>query len=207
MQSGLDLGVPVNTVTESVFARSASGHRRLRAATRVLSGPDGALPADHREALVERVRSALWASKVVAYAQVLDQIRAASEAYGWDVDLSEVARIWRGGCIIRARLLERIRQEYAAQQLPTLLAAPSVVTGLGQAEGRWRSVVAQAVSAGIPVPGFSAALAYYDTVRAPRLPAAWCRVCATSSEPTPTDESTARAPSTQNGRSTGPRPR
>lgn len=83
-----------------------------------------------------------------------------------------MARIWRGGCIIRAGLIERIRQEYAAQQLPTLLAAPSVVTGLGQAEGRWRSVVAQAVSAGMPVPGFSAALAYYDTVRAPRPPAA-----------------------------------
>jgi 6-phosphogluconate dehydrogenase len=173
VQTALELGVPVNTIAESVFARSTSGHASLREASReVLAGPEGGLADEDPEALVAAVRSALWASKVVAYAQGLDQIRAASEAYGWDVDVSEVARIWRGGCIIRARLLERIRQEYAAQNLPTLLAAPSVAEGLRDAQSAWRSVVAQAVRGGVPVPGFSAALAYYDTVRAPRLPAA-----------------------------------
>jgi 6-phosphogluconate dehydrogenase len=173
VQTALELGVPVNTIAESVFARSTSGHRTLREASReALAGPNGGLPQEDAEALVGAVRSALWASKVVAYAQGLDQIRAASENYGWDVDVSEVARIWRGGCIIRARLLERIRQEYAAQRLPTLLAAPSVAEGLRDAQPAWRSVVAQAVQAGVPVPGFSAALAYYDTVRAERLPAA-----------------------------------
>ncbi|HET7277457.1 MAG TPA: NADP-dependent phosphogluconate dehydrogenase [Dermatophilaceae bacterium] len=172
VQTALELGVPVNTIAESVFARSASGHRSLREAAAVLAGPAGTLAREDRDRLVDSVRSALWSSKVVAYAQGLDQIRAASEAYAWDVDISEVARIWRGGCIIRARLLERIRQEYAAQHLPTLLAAPSVVEGLEAAQPAWRSVVAEAVQAGIPVPGFSAALAYYDTVRAQRLPAA-----------------------------------
>jgi 6-phosphogluconate dehydrogenase len=176
VQTALELGVPVNTIAESVFARSTSGHSTLREASRaVLTGPEGSaggLTEQDRDSLVSSVRSALWASKVVAYAQGLDQIRAASEAYGWDVDVSEVARIWRGGCIIRARLLERIRQEYAAQHLPTLLAAPSVAEGLRDAQPAWRSVVSQAVRAGVPVPGFSAALAYYDTVRADRLPAA-----------------------------------
>ncbi len=172
VQIALELGVPVNTIAESVFARSTSGHRSLRQAARSLAGPSGSLEDDRRAELVDAVRSALWASKVVAYAQGLDQIRAASEAYGWDVDISEVARIWRGGCIIRARLLERIRQEYAGQHLPTLLAAPSVAADLGAAQDAWRTVVARAVGAGIPVPGFSAALAYYDTVRAARLPAA-----------------------------------
>jgi 6-phosphogluconate dehydrogenase len=174
VQSALELGVPVNTIAESVFARSTSGHRELREAAAALGGPDAAVDAgsEGRDELIEAVRAALWCSKVVAYAQGLDQIRAASTAYDWDVDLSEVARIWRGGCIIRARLLERIRQEYAAQSLPTLLAAPSVVAGLNASEGAWRRVVARAVAAGTPVPGFSSALAYYDTVRAERLPAA-----------------------------------
>jgi len=177
VQTALELGVPVNAIAESVFARSASGHRDLRTAARqALTGPRG-LPDDDpalsdRKQLVESVRAALWSSKVVAYAQGLDQIRAASLTYGWDVDISEVARIWRGGCIIRARLLERIRAEYAAQNLPTLLAAPGVAEELGRAQADWRRVVALATAGGVPVPGFSAALAYYDTVRAERLPAA-----------------------------------
>jgi 6-phosphogluconate dehydrogenase len=125
-----------------------------------------------REKLVDDVRAALWSAKVVAYAQGLDQIRAGSEAYGWDVDVAEVAKIWRGGCIIRARLLERIRAEYAAGNLATLLAAPGIAAELGQTQAGWRSVVALATAAGIPVPGFSSALGYFDTVRADRLPAA-----------------------------------
>ena len=172
VQIALELGVPVNTIAESVFARSASGHAELRKAAREhLTGPDRSIDTDTKQ-LVDDVRQALWASKVVAYAQGLDQMGTASKQYGWDIDVAEVAKIWRAGCIIRARLLERIRSEYAAGNLPTLLAAPSVASGLGQAQDGWRRVVAGAATAGVPVPGFAAALGYYDTVRAERLPAA-----------------------------------
>jgi 6-phosphogluconate dehydrogenase len=172
VQSALELGVPVSAIAESVFARSASGHVRLREAARsALSGPTGGSVED-AEALVDDLRSALWASKVVAYAQGLDQIATASSTYGWDVDISAVARIWRGGCIIRARLLERIRAAYADADLPSLLVAPDVAQDLAAAQEGWRRVVREAVSMGVPVPGFSSALAYYDTVRRERLPAA-----------------------------------
>jgi 6-phosphogluconate dehydrogenase len=172
VMSALELGVPVNAIAEAVFARSTSGHERLRTAARAaLVGPKGGSVAD-QSTLVDDVRSALWASKVVAYAQGLDHIRAASENYQWDVDISTVARIWRGGCIIRARLLERIRQAYADPDLPTLLVDPGVVEGLTNAQDGWRRVIGQAATLGVPVPGFAAALAYYDTVRSERLPAA-----------------------------------
>jgi 6-phosphogluconate dehydrogenase len=170
--SALELGVPVNSIAESVFARSTSGHERLRTAARsALAGPQGGSVAD-LPTLVDDVRSALWASKVVAYAQGLDHIRAASENYEWDVDISTVARIWRGGCIIRARLLERIRQAYSDPDLPTLLVDPGVVEGLTNAQDGWRRVIGQAAALGVPVPGFASALGYYDTVRRDRLPAA-----------------------------------
>jgi 6-phosphogluconate dehydrogenase len=173
VQSALELGVPVNTIAESVFARSTSGHTELRSAGQAaLRGPDRTIDSADRQALVDDVRAALWSAKVVAYAQGLDQIRTASELYGWDVDIAVVARIWRAGCIIRARLLERIRGEYAANDLTSLLEAESIAAELAQAQDAWRRVVGLATAGGVPVPGFSAALAYYDTVRAPRLPAA-----------------------------------
>jgi len=171
VQSALDFGTPVNVIAEAVFARSASGHAELRAAARgALPGPQRDMGTD-RDQLADDVRLALWSSKVVAYAQGLDQIKIASENFGWGIDVGEVAKIWRGGCIIRARLLERIRAEYAAHQLPTLLAAPSVAKELGEAQDAWRRVVSASVNAGVPVPGFGSALAYFDTVRAARLPA------------------------------------
>jgi 6-phosphogluconate dehydrogenase len=172
VQSALELGVPVNAIAEAVFARSTSGHLRLREAARgALSGPRGERVGDTRT-LVEDVRAALWASKVVAYAQGFDQLRAASEAYRWGVEVATVAKIWRAGCIIRARLLERIREAYANADLPTLLADPDVAEGLRQAQDGWRRVVSLAAGQGVPVPGFASALAYYDTVRRGRLPAA-----------------------------------
>src|SRR5699024_10151162 len=121
---------------------------------------------------VDHVRDALYSAKVVAYAQGLDQIRTASEEYEWNIDIADVAKIWRAGCIIRARLLEQIRSEYAGANLPTLLTAPSIREGLDRAQEGWRATVATAARAGVPAPGFSAALAYYDSVRAQRLPAA-----------------------------------
>jgi 6-phosphogluconate dehydrogenase len=173
VQSGLELGVPVSTIAESVFARAASGDATIRRAARgVLTGPSRELGDVDRERLVDNVRQALWASKVVAYAQGLEQIRAASDEYGWDVDVATVARIWRGGCIIRARLLSQISDEYAAGGLATLLVAPSIVAGLTERQDGWRRVVGLSTTSGVPVPGFSSALAYYDTVRAERLPAA-----------------------------------
>ena len=173
VQSALDLGTPVNTIAESVFARAISSSPELRTAARAaLHGPDRGIRVADRGVFVEQVRQALWASKVVAYAQGLDEIRMAAAEYGWNIDIAEVARIWRAGCIIRARLLERIRSEYAAGNLVTLLEAPSIVAGLTEAQEGWRTVVAEAVRAGVPVPGFSAALAHYDQARAPRLNAA-----------------------------------
>ncbi len=168
VQTALTLGVPVAAIAEAVFARALSSHPQLRAAAQAsLAGPDRQITAD-RAQLVDDVRRALWASKVVAYSQGLDQIRTAAAEYGWQIDVAEVARIWRAGCIIRAKLLERIRSEYAAGGLVSLLAAPSVAAELAASQQGWRRVVAQAVTAGVPVPGFASALAYYDAARAPR---------------------------------------
>lgn len=174
VQEALELGVPVNTIAESVFARSVSGHADIRqAGGETLQGPTPrGIGEEERAALVESLRQALWASKVVAYAQGIDEMRHASQVYDWSIDIAEVAKIWRGGCIIRAKLLDRIRSEYATQELATLLAAPSVAQGLAEVQDGWRGTIAHATAAGVPVPGFSAALAYYDTLRAQRLPAA-----------------------------------
>jgi 6-phosphogluconate dehydrogenase len=174
VQAALELGVPVNAIAESVFARSASSHPELRSAARAaLEGPArGAEPPADLDGFVEDVRQTLWSAKVVAYAQGLHLIRVASDTYGWDVDIESVARIWRAGCIIRARLLERIRSEYAAHNLTTLLEAPGIRSGLTATQDSWRRVVGAAARAGVPVPGFAASLAYYDTLRAERLPAA-----------------------------------
>jgi 6-phosphogluconate dehydrogenase len=171
VQIALELGVPVPSIAEAVFARSISGDALVRDASRpVLSGPDRQVPAT--DTLVDDVRDALWASKVAAYAQGLEMIRKASQVYDWSVDIAAVARIWRGGCIIRARLLAQISDEYAGSHLATLLVAPSIASGLADRQDSWRRVVGVATAAGVPVPGFASALAYYDTVRAERLPAA-----------------------------------
>jgi 6-phosphogluconate dehydrogenase len=170
VQIALDLGVPVSGIAEAVFARSLSGHAGLRKAARDLPGPRGGEPAGAD--LADQVEQALYASKIVAYAQGFDQIRAGSDEYGWDIDLGAVASIWRGGCIIRAAFLDRIRAAYRADpSLPTLLTGPHFVDALGGAQQAWRRVVAGATERGIPVPGIAAALSYYDALRAERLPA------------------------------------
>ncbi|MDR2974657.1 MAG: NADP-dependent phosphogluconate dehydrogenase [Propionibacteriaceae bacterium] len=173
VQEALNLGVPASTIAEAVFARATSSSPELRAAGQeALTGPDQHIEVEDRDEFTEQVRQALWASKVVAYAQGLDEIRVGAEEYGWSIDVASVARIWRAGCIIRARLLDRIANEYAANHLVTLLEAPSIAEGLAQAQVSWRRVVASAVEAGVPAPGFASALTYYDQVRAPRLNAA-----------------------------------
>ncbi|MEU7834195.1 MULTISPECIES: NADP-dependent phosphogluconate dehydrogenase [unclassified Nonomuraea] len=171
VQGALDLGVPVTGIAEAVFARALSGHPEQRAAAASLEGPK--LSGVGGRELIEDVRQALYASKIVAYAQGFDQMAAASKEYGWDLDLGAMATIWRGGCIIRARFLDRIRAAYDTDRaLPTLLADPTFAAALNLAQESWRRVVTTAVQIGVPTPGFSSALAYYDGLRRERLPAA-----------------------------------
>ena len=171
VQDALDLGVPVSGIAEAVFARSLSGHADLRQAARQLPGPRPT-PAQAAE-FADQVEQALYASKLVSYAQGWNMIDVGSREYDWGIDLGKIAVIWRGGCIIRAAFLDRIRAAYAANpDLPMLLADEEFGKDLATAQDSWRNVVATAVRLGIPVPGFSAALAYYDALRAERLPAA-----------------------------------
>ncbi len=171
VQTALDLGVPVTGIAEATFARALSAHPEQRvAAQRALPGP-GEAPAVDRETFVDDVRKALYASKVVAYAQGYDMMAAASEEYGWDIDLGAMATIWRGGCIIRARFLDRIKEAYATERPASLLVAPYFRDAVADGQEAWRRVVAHAALAGIPTPAFSSSLAYYDGLRSERLPA------------------------------------
>ncbi|MBV9795844.1 MAG: NADP-dependent phosphogluconate dehydrogenase [Actinobacteria bacterium] len=174
VQSALDLGIPITGIAEATFARSLSGHADQRAAAREAFGTDrNPLDLKDRDAFIEDVRRALYASKVVAYAQGFDQIAAGSDEYDWDIDRGAMATIWRGGCIIRARFLDRIRAAYDDDQaLTSLLVAPYFADAVRSGVDSWRRVVAQAATAGIPSPAFSSSLAYYDGLRAGRLPAA-----------------------------------
>jgi 6-phosphogluconate dehydrogenase len=174
VQIALDLGVPVSGIAEAVFARSLSGHSELRAASRELAGPT-ARPLGEAEAgaFADQVEQALYASKIVSYTQGFHEVTAGSEEYGWDIDLGAVASIWRGGCIIRAAFLDRIRAAYDARaDLPSLLADKTFAEEIGAAQDDWRAVLVAATRQGVPTPGFAAALAYYDALRADRLPAA-----------------------------------
>ncbi|PSL57930.1 6-phosphogluconate dehydrogenase [Saccharothrix carnea] len=171
VQEALELGVPVTGIAEAVFARSLSGRAGQRQAVREAFGP-AEVEGGADDSLVEDVRQALYASKVVAYAQGFDQMRAASAEYGWDLDLGAMATIWRGGCIIRARFLDRIREAYdKAPELASLLVDDYFRDAVKSAEAAWRRVVVKAVTAGVPAPGFVSALAYYDGLRSERLPA------------------------------------
>jgi len=173
VQESLNLGVPAAVIAEAVYSRAASSSPELRAAAhKALQGPDRTITADDRDGFIADVRQALWCAKVIAYAQGLHLIKVAGEEYGWNIDVAACARIWRAGCIIRAKLLDRISNEYAANNLETLLEAPSISKELGNSNPAWRRVVARAAEAGIPIPGFSAALSYYDLVRAERTNAA-----------------------------------
>ncbi len=205
VKTGLDLGAPIATIAEAVFARSLSAATMLRESGRTLDGPRpsaapstgsghasagtgsddgsagsrsagtsaGTITAGDRAADVETVRQALFAGKILAYAQGLHEIAVGAREFGWDTDLGEVARIWRAGCIIRARFLDRIADAYAAQpQLSSLLSAPYFRDSLNDTQQSLREVVVAAAEAGIPVPALSSALAYYDGIRAPRSSAA-----------------------------------
>jgi 6-phosphogluconate dehydrogenase len=174
VQNALDLGVPITGIAEATFARALSGSAPQREAARgKLAAHTGEWSIQDKDQFVEDVRQALYASKVVAYSQGFDQIAAASEEYGWDIDRGAMARIWRGGCIIRARFLNRITEAYERDaDLPLLLADDYFADAVGNSLAAWRRVVAAAAQNGIPTPAFSSSLAYYDGIRAERLPAA-----------------------------------
>jgi 6-phosphogluconate dehydrogenase len=173
VQSALDLGVPVSAIAEAVFARALSSQKREReAAARILHGPNTRAGGERDASLIDAVRDALYASKIVAYAQGFAQMAAASDHYTWDLKPGEIATIWRGGCIIRAKFLDRIKEAYDQQpDLKNLLLVPYFRDGVEHAQEEWRRVVGLAVQRGIPAPTFSSTLAYYDGYRRARGPA------------------------------------
>ncbi|PPF65404.1 MULTISPECIES: NADP-dependent phosphogluconate dehydrogenase [unclassified Agreia] len=172
VQTALDLGIPVSGIAEAVFARALSSKPAQRAASSSLPGPSETVAVDDPAAFIEDVRKALYASKIIAYSQGFDAIVAGAEHYGWDIKKGEIAKIWRGGCIIRARFLNRITEAYAENPgLVALVTAPYFTEAIAGTQDAWRRVVVSAVQAGIPTPAFSSSLAYYDGLRADRLPA------------------------------------
>ena len=172
VQNALDLGVPITGIAEATFARALSGSTPQREAGRILPAVAGEWDVTDRDAFIEDVRLALYSSKVVAYSQGFDQIAAAAEEFGWEIDRGAMARIWRGGCIIRARFLNRITEAYERNpELALLLADPYFTEAVGNGVAAWRRIVSQAALNGVPTPAFSSSLAYYDGVRAERLPA------------------------------------
>jgi len=173
VKSALDLGVPVTGIAEAVFARALSGSvPQRRAAAGLASGKLGQRPTDAQR-FVADVRQALYASKIIAYAQGFNQIQAGSDEYGWGITPGVLATIWRGGCIIRAKFLNRIKDAFDADPaLPTLIADPYFRSAVEASVDGWRRVVVTATELGIPIPGFSSALSYYDGLRTERLPAA-----------------------------------
>jgi 6-phosphogluconate dehydrogenase len=169
-QSALELGVPLTGITEAVFARMLSSQKTQRVhAADILRGP---ATSKAQRSLIDDVEAALYASKIVAYAQGFEHIAAGSKEYGWHVDPGALATIWRGGCIIRAKFLDRIKEAYEAEaDLPSLMLAPFFNDALAQAQSAWRRVVKTAVDQGIPIPAFASSLAYYDGYRRARGPA------------------------------------
>ncbi|MDY3679015.1 MAG: NADP-dependent phosphogluconate dehydrogenase [Actinomyces urogenitalis] len=177
-QTALELGVAVPAIAEATFARAVSSSAPQRAAVREAEIEAGEREVtfeseEDRQAFVDAVRQALYGSKIAAYAQGFDEIATASQANDWDVDLGAMARIWRGGCIIRARFLDDITRAYAEEpELASLLTAPVFASALEDALPAWREVVSVSALSGVPAPAFASSLAYVDQLRAPRLPAA-----------------------------------
>lgn len=170
--AALDEGVPLTLIAEAVMARSLSALKEEReAAAKVLTGPQPQFNGD-RQAFVEDIRRALYAAKIVSYAQGYALMRAASETYGWNLNYGGIALLWRGGCIIRSAFLEEIKKAFDRDpELTNLLVDPFFKSQLDRCQASWRRVCAAAISNGIPVPAFTSALSYYDGYRSARLPA------------------------------------
>jgi len=172
-QLALDLGVPSTLVTEAVYARCLSALKDTRVrASKVLAGPPTTKHTGDKREFTEQVRQALYASKICSYAQGFVQLQAAAKEHDWPLNFGNIALLWRGGCIIRARFLDRIKEAFDAdKKLENLLLAPYFREAVQKAQPAWRHVVATAVRMGIPVPAFTSAVAYYDGYRRDRLPA------------------------------------
>jgi 6-phosphogluconate dehydrogenase len=173
VQTALDLGTPVSGIAEAVFARSLSSQDAQRQGAGGLSSKTTKWDIGDKTAFVEDVRKALYASKIIAYSQGFDAIRAGAAEYDWKINLGNVAKIWRGGCIIRAQFLNRIFDAYAKdEKLLSLLFDDYFTKAIDTSIESWRRVVAHSSLAGIPNPAFASSLSYYDGLRAKRLPAA-----------------------------------
>ena len=170
--TSLELGQPVTLIGEAVFARFLSALKEQRVnASKILTGPDAALQVK-KENFLDSIHDALYASKIVSYAQGFQLLRAAADEYGWNLNYGSIAMMWRGGCIIRSQFLGTIKEAFdEAPDLENLLLHDYFREAVDRAQYKWRNVIAAAVAAGIPVPAFSTALAYYDGYRNARLPA------------------------------------
>jgi len=172
-QLALDLGVPSTLVTEAVYARCLSALKSARVkASKVLSGPSGGRYDGDKKQFIEQVRQALYASKICSYAQGYVQLQAAAKEHNWPLNYGNIALLWRGGCIIRARFLEWIKEAFDADpNLENLLLAPYFQKATAAAQDAWRNAIITATKLGVPMPAFTTALAYYDGIRQERLPA------------------------------------
>lgn len=172
-QNALDLGVSLPIVTESVFARFISSVKEERvSASKILQGPEPKKQTGESRELIEAIRKALYMSKICSYAQGFAQMRAASQEYGWNIPYGEVATIFRGGCIIRAQFLQKIKEAFDRNhELPNLLVDPYFQEIMGEYQDALRKVLILTIQQGIPAPAFSSALAYYDSYRSETLPA------------------------------------
>lgn len=170
--SALDMGIPLTLIGESVFARCLSAQKEERVvASGVLSGPAGIFTGDKKQFIAD-IRQALYASKIISYAQGYALLREAAREYKWDLNYGGIAQMWRGGCIIRSVFLGKITEAFAGNPgLTNLMLDPFFKDKLGAAQEGWRRTVSQAFLKGIPVPAFSSALSYYDGYRSERLPA------------------------------------
>lgn len=171
--SALDMGIPASTMSEAVFARCISAIKEERVeASKLLSGPEGYQFVGEKKKLIDAVRDSLYSSKICSYAQGYALMRSASEEQKWNLKFGEIAMIWRGGCIIRARFLQRIKDAFEKDPgLRNLLLDPYFKEVVLKTQSNWRLIVSQAALAGIPIPAFSASLAYFDSYRSARLPA------------------------------------
>lgn len=169
----VEMGIPLSTIGSAVESRTLSSMKSERvAASLVLPGPQPGAYSGDKKKLIRAVRDALYASKIVSYAQGFAQLGAAGQLYDWKLNFGDIATIWRGGCIIRAHFLNRIREAYERDpSLKNLMLDPFFRDIMADTQAHWRLAVTTAISAGVPVPAFSASLAYYDSLRSARLPA------------------------------------
>ncbi|HXM36639.1 MAG TPA: hypothetical protein VN920_15700, partial [Pyrinomonadaceae bacterium] len=171
-QVALDLGIVVPTIDAAIDTRTLSGRKEERLeASKQISGPPRVKYAGDKRAMIDAIHDALYASKICSYAQGMNLIRAGSEKWNWDINLGEVSRIWKGGCIIRAQFLDKIKQAYQRRRdLPNLLLDPDFKAWVEEAQPNWRLAVTTAMQSGVPVLAMSCSLNYFDMYRAANLP-------------------------------------